>query len=118
MHLTLLVAAAVMGAFLVALAMGWWLSRPIQTLERSIGRLGGDFFDEPVIVQGPADLRQGGGRLDWLRLRLGELEANRERTLRHVSRELTTPLTALREEIALLQEGVVGLLEGRGLSKR
>jgi len=111
-HLTRLVMAAVVGAFLVALAMGWWLSRPIVSLERSIERLGESRFDEPVTVGGPADLRRVGRRLDWLRRRLGELEAERERTLRHVSHELKTPLTALREGIALLQEEVVGSLEG------
>ena len=111
-HLTRLVAVTVVGAFLVALAMGWWLARPIVSLERSIERLGESRFDQPVTVGGPADLRRVGRRLDWLRRRLGELEAERERTLRHVSHELKTPLTALREGIALLQEEVVGSLEG------
>ena len=111
-HLTRLVAVTVVGAFLVALAMGWWLARPIVSLEQSIERLGESRFDQPVTVGGPADLRRVGRRLDWLRRRLGELEAERERTLRHVSHELKTPLTALREGIALLQEEVVGSLEG------
>lgn len=112
LHLTWLVVAAVFGAFLVALSMSWWLSRPIESLERSIEHLGESRFDEPVAVHGPADLRRVGRRLDWLRRRLGDLESGRERTLRHVSHELKTPLTALREGIALLQEEVVGVLEG------
>lgn len=111
-QLTGQVAAAVLGAFMVALIMGWWLSRPIRSLERAIERLGESRFDEPVLVRGPADLRQVGRRLDWLRQRLGELEAERERALRHVSHELKTPLTALREGIALLQEEVAGTLHG------
>lgn len=111
-HLTRLVAVAVVGAFMVALAMSWWLARPIVCLERSIERLGQSRFDEPVSVHGPADLRRVGRRLDWLRLRLSDLESGRERALRHVSHELKTPLTALREGIALLQEEVVGSLQG------
>jgi two-component system sensor histidine kinase GlrK len=111
-HLTWLVSVAVFGAFLVALAMSWWLTRPIESLERSIEDLGESRFGEPVAVHGPADLRRVGRRLEWLRRRLGELESDRERTLRHVSHELKTPLTALREGIALLQEEVVGDLEG------
>jgi len=111
-QLARLVALAVAGAFLVALAMSWWLSRPIAALERAIARLGESRFDEPVRVGGPTDLRQVGRRLDWLRLRLGELEAERERTLRHVSHELKTPLTALREGIALLHDEVAGALAG------
>ena len=107
-----LVIGAVVGALLVALAMGWWLSRPIRSLERSIERLGESRFDAKIEVGGPTDLRQVGRRLDWLRRRLDELESDRERTLRHVSHELKTPLTALREGIALLQDEVVGALKG------
>ena len=105
-----LIAAAVAAAFLVALGMSWWLSRPIGTIEQAIERLGESRFDEPVTVRGPADLRRVGQRLDWLRQRLSELEADRERTLRHVSHELKTPLTALREGVALLQEEIAGPL--------
>ena len=103
-------ALAVFAAFLVALAMNWWLSRPLEGLERAIERLGESRFDDPVELGGPADLRRVGRRLDWLRRRLGELEADHEQSLRHVSHELKTPLTALREGIALLQDGVLGAL--------
>ena len=99
------------GALLVALAMGWWLVRPVRQLEQAIGRLGASRFHDAVVVGGPADLRQLGRRLDWLRLRLAELEADRERALRHVSHELKTPLTALKEGVALLREEVPGPLE-------
>lgn len=111
MQLTYQVAAAVGGAVAVALAMGWWLVRPIRQLERNIHRLGESRLDQVVRVRGPADLRRLGRRLEWLRQRLAELEADRERSLRHVSHELKTPLTALREGIALLQERVVGPLD-------
>lgn len=112
MHLTRVMITAVSGALLVAILMGWWLSRPIVAIEQAIERLGDSRFDEAVPVLGPADLRRVGRRLDWLRRRLSQLEAERERTLRHVSHELKTPLTALREGIALLQEEVVGSLDG------
>ena len=111
-RLTGMVATAVGGAFVVALAMSWWLARPITSIENAIERLGESRFEAPVTVRGPADLRRVGRRLDWLRQRLGELESERERTLRHVSHELKTPLTALREGVALLQDKVAGPLEG------
>ncbi len=104
------IALALFGALLVALAMGWWLVRPVRHLEQAIIRLGASRFDEAVTVGGPADLRQLGKRLDWLRQRLAELEADRERALRHVSHELKTPLTALKEGVSLLREEVPGPL--------
>ena len=99
------------GAFIVALLMSRWLTRPVEKLEASIARLGEGCFHDPIEVRGPADLRRIGHRLDWLRQRLDELETGREQTLRHVSHELKTPLTALREGIALLEEEVVGSLD-------
>jgi two-component system sensor histidine kinase GlrK len=103
-------ALALAGALLVALGMGWWLVRPVRQLDQAIARLGASRFDEPISVGGPADLRQIGRRLDWLRTRLSELETDRERSLRHVSHELKTPLTALREGVSLLREEVPGPL--------
>lgn len=103
-------ALALLGALLVALGMGWWLVRPVRQLDQAIARLGANRFDDPVVVGGPADLRQIGRRLDWLRTRLSALETDRERSLRHVSHELKTPLTALREGVSLLQEEVPGPL--------
>lgn len=104
------IALAMSGALIVALAMGWWLVRPVRQLEGAIERLGTNRFDEAVKVGGPVDLRQLGRRLDWLRRRLAELESDRERALRHVSHELKTPLTALKEGVALLREEVPGPL--------
>ncbi|MDR2187436.1 MAG: HAMP domain-containing protein [Azonexus sp.] len=98
------------GAVLTALAMGWWLVWPLRHLEQAISHLGANRFDEPVRLGGPDDLRQVGRRLDWLRQRLADLEADRERALRHVSHELKTPLTALKEGVALIREEVPGPL--------
>lgn len=101
---------ALLGAVGAALVMGWWLLRPVRQLDRAIRRLGARRFDDPVVVGGPADMRRLGRRLDWLRLHLSELESDRQQTLRHVSHELKTPLTALKEGVALLDEEVPGPL--------
>lgn len=103
-------ALAVGAAFAIALALNWWLSRPLASLEHAIEHLGEGRFDAPVKLGGPADMRRLGRRIDWLRRRLSELEADHLQALRHVSHELKTPLAALREGIALLQDGVVGTL--------
>lgn len=101
---------SMLGAVFVALAMGWWLLRPVRQLDRAIRRLGARRFGDPVVVDGPVDLRRLGRRLDWLRQHLSELESDRQQTLRHVSHELKTPLTALKEGVALLDEEVPGPL--------
>jgi two-component system sensor histidine kinase GlrK len=105
--------AAVIFASLLAALTGWWVLRPLARVERAIEALGESRFDQPVVIDGPADLRRLGRRLEWLRLRLADLESNRARVLRHVSHELKTPLASLREGIALLEDGVVGALNGQ-----
>lgn len=90
------------GAFIVLIA------RPIRQVDHSIRQLGQNDFRNPVRVSGPQDLEYVGERLDWLRQRLGELEQEKARFLRHVSHELKTPLTAIREGAELMDEGSVG----------
>ncbi len=104
------VMAAIVLALLLAVLAGWWVLRPLKAVERAIVRLGEGGFDQTVEVGGPADLRRLGDKLEWLRQRLADLEAHRNRVLRHVSHELKTPLASLREGIALLQDGVTGKL--------
>lgn len=110
--ITWIVIALALAAALAALS-AWWLLRPLSRIEQAISVLGENQLGQPIRIDGPADLRQLGERLDWLRLRLAELEANRNRVLRHVSHELKTPLASLHEGIALLSEGVLGELEPR-----
>ncbi|HEY4541897.1 MAG TPA: ATP-binding protein [Noviherbaspirillum sp.] len=102
--------AAIVLAVVLFLGFGAWLSRPLAAIEGAIGRLGENRFDQPVAVHGPADLRRLGQQLDWLRQRLAGLENDKERFLRHISHELKTPLAALCEGVALLEDEVVGPL--------
>lgn len=95
---------------LMALAFGIWLTRPLNRLEKAIIGLGENRLDEAIRINGPADLQLVGQRLDWLRLRLVELDADKSRFLRHVSHELKTPLASLREGVSLLEDGVAGEL--------
>lgn len=102
--------AAIAVAVGLALAFGIWLARPLKRLEAAIVALGENRLDQPIDMPGPADMRQLGQRLEWLRLRLAELDADKARFLRHVSHELKTPLAALREGVSLLEDGVTGPL--------
>jgi len=97
-------------ALAVALALTRVITRPIAQLEGGIRQLGDGEFARPISVLGPQDLHHLGERLDWLRRRLAELEAQKNRFLRHLSHELKTPLTALREGTELLNDRVAGPL--------
>jgi two-component system sensor histidine kinase GlrK len=105
-----LVIAASALAVALALAFGVWLARPFKRLERAIVGLGENRLDVPIDIHGPADIRRVSQQLEWLRLRLTELDADKARFLRHVSHELKTPLAALREGVSLLEDGVTGAL--------
>ncbi len=92
----------------IAAVFAFLIARPIRQLDRAIRRLGAADFSAAVRVQGPTDLEFLGERLDWLRARLAALEEQKTRFLRHVSHELKTPLTALREGSELLADGAAG----------
>ena len=98
---------------LLALLFALLITRPVQQLMSAIRRMGDGDLAVPVSVSGPADLRLLGERLNWLRVRLLDLEQEKQKFLRSVSHELNTPLSAIREGTALLAEGVVGPINGQ-----
>ncbi|QGZ39048.1 two-component system sensor histidine kinase GlrK [Pseudoduganella flava] len=104
------VALSIALAAVLAIAFGVWLARPLRQIESAIGQLGGNRYDLPIDITGPGDLRRLGRHLDWLRQRLADLEADKARFLRHISHELKTPLAALVEGVALLEDEVAGPL--------
>lgn len=101
---------AIVVAVALAFVFGLWLARPLKRLEQAVVGLGENRLDQPIEIRGPSDVRLLGRRLEWLRLRLAELDSDKSRFLRHVSHELKTPLAALREGVSLLEEGVTGSL--------
>lgn len=103
-----------LAAIPVALGIALWfraiISSQLQQVDRAIRTIGRAEYSDGVTVAGPQDLAYLGRRLDWLRRRLAELEEQKNRFLRHVSHDLKTPLTAIREGAQLLGEGVPGPL--------
>ncbi|MGB5603137.1 MAG: HAMP domain-containing sensor histidine kinase [Gammaproteobacteria bacterium] len=97
-------------ALLIAAVFSVLITRPLRQLGHIINKLGSADFTSPVSVKGPQDIQQLGRRLDWLRLELAELDEQKLLFLQHVSHELKTPLTAIREGIALLQDRITGPL--------
>jgi len=84
------------------------ITRPIKQIDRLIHQLGDGQFNPTTVVKGPRDLEQLGERLGWLRNRLLELELEKTRFIQHISHELKTPLTAIREGTELMNEQIVG----------
>lgn len=97
-------------ALLLAGVFSILITRPLRNMGKAIRRLGAGEFTVPVTVSGPQDVRELGQQLDWMRERLAELDQQKQRFLQHVSHELKTPLTAIREGSELLCDGVVGTL--------
>ncbi|GAB4273288.1 MAG: HAMP domain-containing sensor histidine kinase [Deferrisomatales bacterium] len=107
-RLWLVALAVVPTTYVLAAVFASLLSRPVRQIIRGIRPLGFGDFSSEIVVEGPRDLELLGTRLDRIRRRLAELEAERAKFLAHVSHELKTPLTAIREGVDLLADGVVG----------
>jgi two-component system sensor histidine kinase GlrK len=109
-QLAVLVIGAIGLAAAMAVGFGVWLTRPLRRLERAIVGLGENRLQDPIDIPGPPDIRSVGQQLEWLRLRLTELDADKARFLRHISHELKTPLASIHEGVAVLGDGVAGPL--------
>ena len=102
--------AMVPAALLLIAGFAYLLARPIRDLAEAIHKLGEGKLAKRISVSGPRDIEMLGAQLDWLRQRLIALEDQKTRFFQHVSHELKTPLTALREGSDLLSEEVAGKL--------
>jgi len=97
-------------AMMLLIIFGGLITSPLNQLSQAIRRMSTGNFTEPVTISGPEDTRELGTRLDKLRTQLSNLEQQKLSFLQHVSHELKTPLTSLREGVSLLQDGVLGQL--------
>lgn len=94
----------------LALVFSVFIARPVRQIDEAIAQMGRGNLSRPIHVNGPQNLTYIGERLDWLRQRLLKLENQKIQFFRHISHELKTPLTAIREGADLLAEGVTGNL--------
>ncbi|MEZ5492384.1 MAG: ATP-binding protein [Gammaproteobacteria bacterium] len=106
MQLLFLIAAAISLASVFVLL----ITRPLKQVATAIEQLGSGSYSTDISIGGPKDLVAIGQQLDWLRERLSHLDQQRTLFLRHVSHELKSPLAAIQESAALLEDGVVGEL--------
>ncbi len=110
-HILLILAVSLIPATLVlAATFTVLITKPLRRIDHEIRRLGSGKFSDPISVGGPQDLRELSIRLDWLRIRLNDLEEQKRSFLRSISHELKTPLSAIREGVELLNDEVVGTL--------
>lgn len=100
-------------AALLLLGFSIVVTRPLKRLRVSIAALGNACYEQPIAIEFPKEIQHLGEQLDWLRRRLAQLEADKDRFLRHVSHELKTPLASLHEGAELLREGSLGALTPR-----
>jgi two-component system sensor histidine kinase GlrK len=109
--LAFIAVALIPATIVLALIFTVLITKPLRRIDQEIRRLGSGEFTQPIaMVGGPQDLRELSIRLDWLRMRLHDLEEQKKSFLRSISHELKTPLSAIREAVELLNDGVVGTL--------
>ncbi|HUF72991.1 MAG TPA: HAMP domain-containing sensor histidine kinase [Gammaproteobacteria bacterium] len=104
-------AALIPGTLVLVLFFVLLVGRPMRQIDRAIRELGRGDVGHPITVSGPADLETLGRQLEWLRIRLAESSAEKNKFLRHMSHELKTPLANIREGTELLLDGAVGTLD-------
>ncbi len=97
-------------ALVVAIIFSVVITRPLRKIGQAVRRLGRGDFSQPIHVSGPQDIRQISEHMEWLRNRLNDLDRQKMLFLQHVSHELKTPLTAIREGAELLNDGIAGEL--------
>lgn len=112
-----LVDALVLQLYLLAFAtlallllFAYWINKPVKDLTLEIHQLGTEGLSHRIEISGPQEMQALGSKLEWLRQQLHESEQQKQQFLRHISHELKTPLSSLREGADLLGEEITGHL--------
>lgn len=88
------------------------ITQPVKQLMLRIKALGHGQMDMSEPFSGPKEFLALNQQLEWLETHLQLLEQEKQAFLRHMSHELKTPLTTLREGTDLLAEELAGPLTG------
>ena len=109
-YLMLLLLLLALVALALLLLFAYWINKPVKDLTQEIHQLGTEGFSHTIEISGPQEVQALGSKLEWLRQQLHETDQQKQQFLRHISHELKTPLSSLREGADLLAEHVAGRL--------
>jgi two-component system sensor histidine kinase GlrK len=109
-YLTLQLSLLAFVTLALLLLFAHWINKPVKDLTQEIHQLATEGLSHSIEISGPQELQALGSKLEWLRQQLHETEQQKQQFLRHISHELKTPLSSLREGADLLAEHVTGWL--------
>ena len=106
--LILLIVIAISTTIMVITSVSITMARPIHQLAEAVRSLAQRNPQQAISISGARDFAELGERLEWLRLQLIALENQKTLFLQHITHELKTPLTSIKEAAALLRDEIPG----------
>lgn len=86
------------------------IAKPIDLIKKAIQTMGEGSYQKLEAVGGPRDFQVLATQFNWLAEQLSKADSEKKRFLRHISHELKTPLSSLKEGSELLLDEVPGSL--------
>lgn len=86
------------------------LSRPLKGLAQELRLVGKGEFQRHLEIHSPEEVAELGHAFNWMAARLAKLDEMKEDFIAHISHEVRTPLSAIREGTTLLWEEIPGPL--------
>ena len=105
----LVLVALVFGLGLAGIA-SYTILRPLRQLQGHIKQIGQGNFGESLQIKAPAELRELVDTVNWMGIKLQEIDDMKTEFLAHVSHELRTPMASIQEGTHLLLDEIPGPL--------
>lgn len=94
--------------FATYLLVAFRINRSFQKLLADVKTLQSDRNDQAILIEGPADVSNISASLENLRLQIHNDQQQQQAYIRHISHEIKTPLTSIKEAATLLSEDLIG----------